>query len=159
MRKYVLFGVAAWLLNACSPSETDLNAAAKEQAQQFAEAYFNYDFDQARRFVTPESEKWLRFAASNVTQEDVDLINATSDQVSVAATDCQYQDDSTTCVRVIVYNAVLKGSLGRPAHTASEAEFVLTLVNRDGAYLVKLEGLPRNESQRALSVAKKTAFL
>ena len=156
MRKYVLFIAALCFLTACSHSETDSDAVVKEQAEKFAEAYFNYDFGKAHRFVTPESGKWLRFAASNVTQEDIDLINATSDQVSVTATDCQYQDDSTTCVRVIVYNAVLKGGFGRPAHTASEAEFVLTLVNRGGAYLVKMEGLPRNESQRALSVAKKT---
>ena len=145
MRKYVLFVAALCFLTACSHTETDSDATVKEQAEKFAEAYFNYDFGKAHRFATPESKKWLRFAASNVTQEDIDLINATSNKISVVATDCHHQDDSTTCVRVIVYNAVLKDDLGRPAHTATEAEFVLTLVNREGDYLVKMDGLPRNE--------------
>ena len=152
MRKYVLFMVSAWLLNACSHADGDADAAVKERARQFAEAYFNYDFISARSLATPESEKWLRFAASNVTQEDVDLINATSKSTSIAVTDCHRLDDTTTCVRVIVYNAVLKDTIGRPAHVASEADFALTLVNREGTYLVRMEGLP---SQRALSVAKK----
>ena len=139
--------MAAWLLSACNHGEVDSDAALKKQAEDFAVAYFNYDYTKARQFVTPESEKWLRFAASNVTQEDIDLINAASETVAVAATDCCHQNDSMVCVRVIVYNAVLKDSLERSAHTASEAEFVLTLVNRDRAYLVKMEGLPRNEKQ------------
>ena len=144
MRKYLLFMVAIMLLNACSQSAADPDAAVKAQAQRFAEAYFNYDFDKACRFVTPESEKWLRFAASNVTQEDVDMINATSAEVSVAVTDCQHQSDSVACVRVIVYNAVLKNNLEQPAYVADEADFALTLVNRAGDYLIKLESLPRN---------------
>lgn len=154
MRKYVLFMVSAWLLNACSHADGDADAAVKERARQFAEAYFNYDFAGARRFVTPESEKWLRFAASNVTQEDVDLVNAVSpESVEMVATACQHEDDSTARVMVIVYNAVLKDSLGQPAHVAEEAEFTLTLVSRDGGYLVRMEGLPRNERQSRGPVA------
>ena len=147
MRKYVLFVVAAWLLNACSHAEIDADAAAKEQAQKFAEAYFNYDFVKARQFVTSDSEKWLRFAASNVVQEDVDLLNAIQKSASVEVTDCDYQNDSVAHVTLAVYNVVLKDSIGQPAYMAGEAEFALSLVKRNGDYQVRMEGLPRNGKQ------------
>ena len=139
MKKSVSFVAALWLLNACAPGAADPDADVKEQACKFAEAYFGYDFVKARLFVTPESEKWLRFAASNVTQEDVDLLNATSEAVSVAATDCCHQNDSTARVMVTVCNAVVKDSLERPARVAGEAEFALMLVRRGDEYRVKME--------------------
>ena len=139
MKKFVFFVAALWLLNACSLNAVDPDAEVKEQACEFAEAYFNYDFIKARRFVTPESEKWLRFAASNVTQEDVALMNATSRTVSIAATDCYHQNDSTVCVMATVYNAVMKDSIGQPAHVAEAAKFTLTLVRRGDKYQVRME--------------------
>ena len=146
MRKFVLFIAALWLLNACGLNATDPDADVKEQACKFAEAYFNYDFVKARRFVTPESEKWLRFAASIVTQEDVDLINATSETVSVSVTDCYHQNDSTARVTMTVYNAVVKDSLERPARMASETEVALMLVRRGDEYRVKMWSYARYKS-------------
>ena len=147
MRKYILLTAAVGLLNACGHVGADADVAVKEQARQFAEAYFNYDFDKARRFVVPESEKWLRFAASNVTQEDVDLVNAAQKAASAEVTMCDHQNDSTVCVMVSVRHVVLKDTIGRPAYTADEAEFALTLVRRGADYQVRMEGLPRNERQ------------
>ena len=147
MRKSVLFIAVLWLLNACGFGVGAPDADVKEQAQEFAEAYFNYDFITACRFATSESEKWLRYAASNVTQEDVDLINANSERASAEVTACHRQNDSIAHVMVMVHHAMLKDSIGHPVYVADEIEFALTLVRRDGNYLVRMEGLPRNEKQ------------
>ena len=48
---------------------------AQTTATQWAEAYFNCDFKDAANYATPESERWLRFAASNITEEDLKLVN------------------------------------------------------------------------------------
>ena len=40
----------------------------------FADAYFNYDFQTAAQFCSPESSKWLRYEASQMTQADVDRL-------------------------------------------------------------------------------------
>ena len=145
MRKGILFVIIVCLLNACRPTADNSDIAIREQAQKFAEAYFAYDFIRAARFATPESEKWLRFAASNVTQEEIDLINATSKTADIEVTNCYPQNDSTTLVMMTVFNAILKDTLGHPAHMANEADFALTLVKRNGDYQVKMEGLPRNK--------------
>ena len=58
----------------CYETEKDPDAKVLSNVTAFAEAYFNYDFEKAKRMVTPESEKWLRFIASNITQEDIDLV-------------------------------------------------------------------------------------
>ena len=153
MRRCVLFVMTLWLLNACGYIGADPDGTIREQAQRFAEAYFSCNYAEACRLATPESEKWLRFAASNVTQEDVDFINAASETVSAAVTECYHENDSTARVVVTVYNGVLKDSLARPAYVAADAWFTLTLVNREGTYLVRMEGLPRNGRQSRGSVS------
>ena len=153
MKIYSLLIAAAWLLNACDGAETEPDAGIKEQARKFAEAYFNYDFATASHLATPESEKWLRFAASNVTQEDIDVINGTPEAATAEVTKCCHLDDSTARVVVTVSGVVLKDSIGQPAHVASEAEFALTLVRRNDDYIVRMEGLPRNEKHSRGSVS------
>ena len=38
----------------------------RTDADSFAVNYYNWHFEKALRYCTPESEKWLRFTASNV---------------------------------------------------------------------------------------------
>lgn len=143
MKKTIQLLAAASLLNACAHTGNDPDAALKEQARQFSEAYFSYNFAKARQYVTPDSEKWLQFAASNLTQADIDLINATSQQLTVTPTQCTHLNDSASHVNVVLYNAVLKDNLEQPAHTAETADFTLTLIKRGDQYLVRMAGLPR----------------
>ena len=45
----------------------------EERADSFSTAFFNYQFKEAMKHVDEESEKWLQYVATNVTQEDVDI--------------------------------------------------------------------------------------
>ena len=59
----------------------------KKQVDSFAVYYFNWQFHKAVRFVTPESEKWMSYAASQVHQADIDLLQ----QKELPAT-CEIQE-------------------------------------------------------------------
>ena len=140
--------VFCWLaLLGCHEAETAPEEKVMVQAAAFADAYFNYDFDRARKMVTPESEKWLRFAASNVTQEDVDLLNAQEENATVEAEDYERWNDSTLVVTVTVRNFLKKDSLGKEGVMTDEAQFRLTAVEHEGDFLIRMEGLPRSERQ------------
>ena len=71
MKVFFLF-CTAFLMTGCSLVLTDDNEA-MDVAARWAEAYFNYDFHEAEQYVTPESGRWLRFAASNTTEHDLQL--------------------------------------------------------------------------------------
>ena len=145
--RYCAFAfVCLFLFSACSQDQTDSEEKYSQQALAFAEAYFNYDYKEASKLVTPESRKWLSFAASNITQEDIDLINA-QDGATVTVSDFTYYNDSTAMVTLDVENFVRKDTLFRSASVIEKDRFRLEVVRRDREYLVKMEGLPQSERQ------------
>ena len=147
MKKSLLFILCCLAFSGCYEAETAPDAKVLVRAAEFADAYFNYNFEKARKMVTPESEKWLRFAASNVTQEDVDLLNTQEESATVEAVDYERTNDSTLVVTVAVRNFLKKDSLGKEGVIADEATFFLTAVQHGGDFLIRMEGLPRSERQ------------
>ena len=147
MKYYALFLTGALCLTACSESHHVLDEQVEKCANAFAEAYFNYEFMEARERVTPESEKWLRFAASNMTQEDIDMLNAKSVPATTAVNDITTVDDTTAIAVVEVKDFLQKDSIGKAGSIVDEATFALTVVKRDKEYFVRMEGLPRSERQ------------
>lgn len=146
MKKY-LFCLCLGLFMGCEEKEADPDAKVVAFAAAFADAYFNMDFTKARGMVAPEDVKWLRFMASNVTQEDVDLLNAQEEGATAEAEGYERLDDSTLVVTMCVRNYLVKDSLGAAADMAAEGRFRFVVVERGGDYKVRMEGLPRSERQ------------
>ena len=69
-----LFLLTAVIVVSCNTG-FDGDNEALDTATDWAEAYFNCDFKDAATYATAESGKWLRFAASNTTEEDLKLVN------------------------------------------------------------------------------------
>lgn len=147
MNRFVLFALGLLLCISCEQTEKDLDAKVLEHVAAFAEAYFNYDFEKARRMVTPNSEKWLRFAASNVTQEDVDLLNAQEGVATVEAEGYERLNDSTLAVTLTVRDFLTKDSLGATGRIEAEGQFRFVAIRQDKSFLVRMEGLPRSGRQ------------
>ena len=147
MKKCMFFVAAVLATASCQETPAQMDEEAGRKATAFATAYFNYDFKKALETVTPESEKWLRFAASNVTQEVVDALNARNGEATVEIADMYRTDDSTMTVNVVVGNFLLQDSIGQGGRNVEEALFRLTVVKRDGKSYVRMEGLPRSEKQ------------
>ncbi len=131
---------------ACGGESSPTDEQIRHSAQDFAEAYFNYDYQRASELTVPESVQWLQFAASNVTQQDLDMINGAEAAV-VSISDLMRQDDSTVVVTVDVADALIKDTIGVRPHVVDEARYRLMLVRRDDRYLIKMAGLPQSERQ------------
>ena len=148
MKKISFFALGFLLLTSCFEQESVPNAEARKRVQAFAEAYFNYDFQRAAELVTPESMKWLRFAATNITQQDVDMLNAQEMPTVVDVTDYwQAPGDSTGTATVEVTNYLQKTAIEGGMQLVDDATFQLTVVEREGVYYVRMEGLPRSGRQ------------
>ena len=62
------------MMTACEKEQYDPDRLVSEKAERFAEAYFNFDYQEAIEHVDSASVKWINFAASNVTQSDIDHV-------------------------------------------------------------------------------------
>lgn len=143
MRNCLLLFIAAVLSGSCAETSITDNEL-KKQVTAFAEAYFNYNMPEAQKYVTPESVKWLQFASSNITQENLDALNK-EDDAEIEIEDCQETDDSTRLVSLYVSSYYTIASIENSECTNADGIYQLTLVKRNKEWLIKMEGLPQSE--------------
>ena len=114
-------------------------------ATDWADAYFNCDFHEAASYATAESERWLRFAASNTTEQDLQTVKggatADADDYFTVA------NDTLRVVTLHVRDFLKPVAVGEPAQLQEDGTFLVTVVKRDGKWKVRMEGLPRSEKQ------------
>lgn len=115
--------IALLLMGSCSYSE---EKAIEQSAVSFAQKYFNLHYCQALSECTPESEKWVRLKASNITQEDLDILNTQTD--SAACTVESIEIDGNNAITIVeVRNFLNCDSIGKPGTICPNAKFKLTL--------------------------------
>ena len=132
----------------CSDSSTHRQEQLETCVDSFSIYFFNYQFEKARRFVTPVSGKWLELAASNVIEEDLDVLiqqeeGATIEIESIAMSDT----DPTATVCVKVNNYLPLNKIGIPARMQEQGVFQLNAVESNGSWKIRMEGLPRSEKR------------
>ena len=143
MKQLLLFLVAI-LMVGC-----ELGMDGDQQVQQvagnWADAYFNCDFKDASRYVTPESQKWLQYAASNTTEEELTMLkNAGGARVSISNS----FDEANDTMRLVTLNVtnVLTTQQQKPV-LAKEGTFKVMVVKRDGEWQVRMAGLLQSGKQ------------
>ena len=114
----------------------------KETADSFAVAYFNWQFQKALPYVSPGSAPWLHYAASQVTQEDVDSLRAMSEGAGCHIESLDYADaDTLATVTVRVSHFLSMDTIGRPSHVVDEAVYRLPMIYSNDQWRVHLTAL------------------
>jgi len=139
----ILFAIAATLFAACTGNEE--KSQVKERVSQFALYYFNCKYKEALPLCTSASEKWLRYAASNITQEDIDVLNSREEEASCEVADVDFTDDSTSVATLDVQNFFVMDSIGQAGIIVPRADIKLTLRFTEGEWKVDLNSLPRQD--------------
>lgn len=136
------------LLGGCQLTGGDGQGAADKVLQSWAEAYFNYDYEEALELMAPESGKWIHFAASNITEKDVEALQQKAKDASVTILNNHVAETDTLTVATIEVTDFYEHSdlLGE-GKIVDKATFHITLVKRDGRWMVRTEGLPQSERQ------------
>ncbi len=127
----------------CHVGEHGIDAA----ADSFATNYFNYRFVRSLQFCTPESEKWVRFAASNIIQEDIDTLRAQASGATYEIEDVDEKNDTLAVVKYRVSDFLLVDTLGRAGRIVGDCVFDVPFVYRHGKWMVKMEAPLRSERQ------------
>jgi hypothetical protein len=135
------------LLASCQLENNGFNDA-DNALNKWAEAYFNFDYKEAMGYMTPESAKWIRFAASNITEKDVEFIRSQDKNTVIHITDRQdVVNDTLYNATIHVSNFIQLGIGEGNNQMIDEADFDIQMVKRDGEWLVRMEGLPRSGKQ------------
>lgn len=138
---YLLFLI---LLFSCG--EKGREERLKERVDSFATAYFNFRFDRAAAYTTEESERWLRYLASNVQQEDVDAINDMERCATIRIDEVSCQENDTNAkVRITVNDFLQMDTIGTRGKVVKRAQFTISVVYRDENWLVRMEAPLRSE--------------
>ena len=115
----------------------------REAIQLFADAYFNYQLDDALSLVTEDSRQWIEFLASNIDSADVRLLREMSEGATCEIEEIRNGDnDSVVIASIIVRNALLKDSIGSQAHVVDERKTVIAFVQRGDQWFARLSCLP-----------------
>lgn len=137
----ILILLAGLSLSHCSNDQEDQLIA---DVDSFSMAYFNWRFTAASRYCTDSSSTWLRYAASQVTEEDVQALRMKEEGASCKHADIQYgSSDSTAVVKVKVKNFLPMDSIENNNTKADTASFLIPVVLHQGRWLVQLKALPR----------------
>lgn len=127
---------ALCLASACSLKD---DAAVGTCAKSFGQNYFNLRLQQASGLCTDRSYKWIEFYASNISQDDVDVLNAQTDSALCDIDDIDIDGDSAR-VKMTVRNFLLCDSIGRPGSMCKQGKCRLTLRKEGETWKVDLDG-------------------
>lgn len=136
-KRTALAGLLAGVLLTASCSYRE-EKAVEQSVVGFAQNYFNLRYQKALNACTPESEKWVRFKATNITQEDVDVYNSKRDTAECDVESIDLDDDKATAI-VEVRNFLNCDSIGKPATICPNAKFKLELKKQGEKWMVDVQ--------------------
>lgn len=115
--------------------------------QNFAETFFNYDFGSAKQWTTPESMKWIKFAASNISQADLDIINTMNVAARCETSDVVLNNDTMAVAHISLLHATWIDKTEKNVRT-DNGSVSLYLRKRNGLWRVHLTEIPKIEYNR-----------
>lgn len=135
-------GPGLFCLGGCQTHEGS-ESQLKEDVDSFATYYYNWHFEKAAKYCTPESEVWLRYASSNVHQADIDLLRNKPEDAAVEIQDIDFGDDNVSAtVNLQVSDFYQMDSIGKAARLVRKACFRLPMAMHEGKWKVVLKKLP-----------------
>ena len=130
---FILSSTSMMLLSCGSDKKEQVN----DVAEAFAKEYFNWHYCEAMPYVTAESSEQMKFLASNVTEDDVQLLRSMESGAEIKIEDCNIADgDSVAYVNVTIDNFCHADTIGRAASLHESANATLMLKHRDDKWQV-----------------------
>ena len=136
------------LLVGCDVRKVAFSREFDGSVDSFAVYFFNWRLDKAAQFCTPDSKKWLQFAASQVQPEDLEQMKSLPNNFAYAYEIIQGDTKGVAAeVALNVENFFVLDSIGKPGRLKESATFPLQLVKQNGTWKVRLDGLPRMDKK------------
>ncbi len=120
----ILFISGSMLLCTCGKTDKE---QLMETVDSFSNTYFNWQFHRAVAYCTPDSKRWLSYMASQVNQDDIDLLRSQTESAQAEIVHVNILDgDSVAKVEVKVSNFLSMDTIGVKGKIEKEARFVIS---------------------------------
>ena len=111
---------------------------AEKAAVNFSKAMYSLDFDEAKKYCTPDAFKILSFIASNVKEEDIKMMKDAGDVEVTVIESLVNPGDSTATVNLKISNYIQLNMMSGKSFIEKEKEEKVDLVKVDDKWLVDL---------------------
>jgi len=108
----------------------------KTVADSFALTWFNWQYSKSIRFCTDSAQRHVIFMASNVNEEDVELLRNKECDAVVERKEIEYVNDSTAIAFYDVSDFLHPDTIGKAAQKIDKAEAELTLKRVENTWKV-----------------------
>ena len=92
----IIIALCMIFTNSCSEKELSKEELLIAQVDSFAYYYYNWRFKDAMPYCTSTSEKWLKYASSNVHDVDIDTLRNQTEGASCEIEDVEINDNTNT---------------------------------------------------------------
>ena len=130
---------------ACSEMSSSSYRQLKNEVETFANAYFNFNFSVAIDHCDARSRRWIKYIATNLTQDDIDVLQKQPEEATVVI-DNVVLEETEGYVVVTVSNYMQLDNIGGDGVMKDKGVFRIPVVNENGKWTVRMEGPLRSET-------------
>lgn len=118
---------------------------AEKCALNFAQEFFNFEYNGALKDCAQGSDKWLRMYVSNISQADIDSIQNITVRPKISIDKVERgENDSVATAFCIVKDVCVLDTIGKPCHIIKRGILKIQLIRENSHWKVKMVDLLQN---------------
>ena len=145
MRKYIyavilLFVITINLTSSCQriSNSNDITIV----ADSFATNFYNWRLEKALKYCTAESKTQISFLASNISEEDIELINQRNEDASIEITNTGMLEEGIKArISMKIYNSFKMKDINSEVQLNKERDVTFNLIKVNDGWKVDLTTL------------------
>ena len=145
MRKYIyavilLFVITINLTSSCQriSNSNDITIV----ADSFATNFYNWRLEKALKYCTAESKTQISFLASNISEEDIELINQRNEDASIEITNTGMLEEGIKArISMKIYNSFKMKDINNEVQLNKERDVTFNLIKSNEGWKVDLTTL------------------
>lgn len=151
MRKYIyavilLFVITINLTSSCQriSNSNDITIV----ADSFATNFYNWRLEKALKYCTAESKTQISFLASNISEEDIELINQRNEDASIEITNTEMLEGGIKArISMKIYNSFKMKDINSDVQLNKERDVTINLIKTNEGWKVDLTTLKESPTK------------
>lgn len=151
MRKYIyavilLFVITINLTSSCQriSNSNDITIV----ADSFATNFYNWRLEKALKYCTAESKTQISFLASNISEEDIELINQRNEDASIEITNTGMLEEGIKArISMKIYNSFKMKDINSDIQLNKERDVTINLIKTNEGWKVDLTTLKESPTK------------
>ncbi len=151
MRKYIyavilLFVITINLTSSCQriSNSNDITIV----ADSFATNFYNWRLEKALKYCTAESKTQISFLASNISEEDIELINQRNEDASIEITNTGMLEEGFKArISMKIYNSFKMKDINSDIQLNKERDVTINLIKTNEGWKVDLTTLKESPTK------------